>query len=96
QTFDVATEVIGFQLVPEPERKLWPGSYIAHPVAFILTTAAGVDEWAYGVVSGYTVSDTNAILHIVSPGGPTRLLLTDEQSVIKVDPLNYALRPGTA
>ncbi|GMF42775.1 unnamed protein product [Phytophthora fragariaefolia] len=63
-TFDVPTEVIGFRVVPGAERKLWPGSYIAHPVAFILTTTAGVDEWAYGVVSGYTASDTNTILHI--------------------------------
>ncbi|KAE8976363.1 hypothetical protein PR003_g26267 [Phytophthora rubi] len=94
KTFAVATEVIGFRLVPDSERRLWSGSYIAHPVAFILTSTAGVDEWAYGVVSGYTASDMNDILHIVSPDGPTRFPLTDRESVIKVDPLNYALRPG--
>jgi hypothetical protein len=44
KTFAVATEVIGFRLVLDSERRLWPGSYIAHPVAFILTTTVGVDE----------------------------------------------------
>ncbi|KAG1702278.1 hypothetical protein DVH05_010068 [Phytophthora capsici] len=93
-TFDLPIDIVRYRLVPETERRFWPGSYVAHTVAFIKTSPSGVDEWAYGVVSGYTASETTNILHIVSHEGPTRLPLTDTQSLIKVDALNYALQPG--
>ncbi|POM72365.1 Hypothetical protein PHPALM_10926 [Phytophthora palmivora] len=91
--FEVAKDIVELRLVPY-ERQLWPGSYLAHPVAFVKTEHSGVDSWSYGVVSGYTASETTHLLHITSAEGPTRFPLTDTQSVIKVDSLNYALQPG--
>jgi len=76
------------------ERDLWPGSYVAHPVAFAWTPADGVDEWLYGVVSGYTVSELMTVLHVVCQDGSVRLPLTSTTSVIKVDVLNYTLQTG--
>ncbi|OWZ18015.1 hypothetical protein PHMEG_0007963 [Phytophthora megakarya] len=93
-TFEIPTTIVGFRLVPESERTQWPGSYVSFPVAFVRTSDAGVDEWSYGVVSGYTASDTTGILHISCSDEPARFPLTNVESIIKVDPLNYALRPG--
>ncbi|KAF4030415.1 hypothetical protein GN244_ATG17795 [Phytophthora infestans] len=42
----------------------------------------------------YTAAETTNILHIVSHDGPTRFQLTNTQSLIKVDALNYAFQPG--
>ncbi|KAH7464854.1 uncharacterized protein KRP23_12592 [Phytophthora ramorum] len=92
--FEVPKDIVELRLVPEYERQLWPGSYLAHPVAFVKTAHSGVDSWSYGVVSGYTASETTHLLHIASAEGPTRFPLTDTQSVRKVDSLNYALQPG--
>eukprot|EP00644_Phytophthora_capsici_P011655 jgi/Phyca11/123251/e_gw1.50.117.1 len=61
---DAATEhetplsTIQFRIVPDHERTWWPGSYVAHPVAFVTPSADGVDHWAYGVVTGYSASET--------------------------------------
>ncbi|KAE8961343.1 hypothetical protein PR001_g30071, partial [Phytophthora rubi] len=76
------------------ERDRWPGSYIAHPVAFAWTSADGVDEWTYGVVSGYTLSELMTTLHVVCQDRSIRLPLTSTTSVITVDVLNYALQTG--
>ncbi|KAG1700712.1 hypothetical protein DVH05_011571 [Phytophthora capsici] len=94
ETFEAPLDVIKVRRVPEAERRCWPGSFVAHPVAFRKTTKDGVDVWDYGVVAGYTSADTTDILHIVGRNEPTRHPLTDLQSVIKVDPLTYALQPG--
>ncbi|GMF54398.1 unnamed protein product [Phytophthora fragariaefolia] len=91
--FEVPKNIVRFRLVSNSERKFWPGSYLAHTVAFVQTSRAGIDEWCYGVVTGYTASDTTDTLHILNADGPTRFPLTNLQSVIKVDALNYALLP---
>ncbi|OWZ18012.1 hypothetical protein PHMEG_0007960 [Phytophthora megakarya] len=57
-------------------------------VVCILPGCIRVDEWSYGVVSGYTASATTGILHISSSDGPARFPLTNVESIIKVDPLN--------
>ncbi|ETK84957.1 hypothetical protein F442_10269 [Phytophthora nicotianae P10297] len=94
ETVDVPSNVIEFRTVSELVRRLWPGSYVAHPVAYIRTTGEGVDLGAYGIVSGYTSSDPTATLHIVRSNGPVQPPLTGPYSAIKVDPLNYALQAG--
>ncbi|OWZ07899.1 hypothetical protein PHMEG_00019640 [Phytophthora megakarya] len=35
--FEVPKDIVELRLVPEYERQLWPGSYLAHPVAFVKT-----------------------------------------------------------
>ncbi|EGZ19141.1 hypothetical protein PHYSODRAFT_354173 [Phytophthora sojae] len=72
---------------------LWPGSFLAHPVAFVMTSEDGVDEWAYGIVSVYTAS-TETTLHLVRQHGSTRLPLLSTTAVIKADVLNYVLQTG--
>ncbi|KAL3665213.1 hypothetical protein V7S43_009841 [Phytophthora oleae] len=93
--FSMPIETFSRRLVPAQERELWPGSFLAHPVAFVQTSADGVDEWAYGIVSGYTASPVETTLHLVCQHGPTRLALHSTTAVIKVNALNYALQTGS-
>ncbi|KAE9284224.1 hypothetical protein PF008_g27212 [Phytophthora fragariae] len=82
------------RVVPARERDLWPGSYLAHPVAFVWTTDDGVDVWSYGVVSGCSATDDETTLHIVGHEGPVRLPLVATTAIIKADVLTYALQIG--
>ncbi|OWZ18289.1 hypothetical protein PHMEG_0007641 [Phytophthora megakarya] len=93
-SFSLPWEAFCHRIVSTEERLLWPGSYIAHPIAFIQTSQDGVDEWTYGVVSGYTIAVSETTLHVVCSQGVTRLLLLPTSSVIKVDALHYALQTG--
>ncbi|KAH7491173.1 uncharacterized protein KRP23_98 [Phytophthora ramorum] len=90
----IPLDMFGYRTVQNLERELWPGSFVAHPVAFIRTSAAGPDEWAYGVVSGYTASESVTTLHLGCQDTTTRLPLLPETPVIKVDALNYAIQTG--
>eukprot|EP00644_Phytophthora_capsici_P008698 jgi/Phyca11/111683/e_gw1.20.537.1 len=56
ETFEAPLDVIKVRRVPEAERRCWPGSFVAHPVAFRKTTKDGVDVWDYGVPGGGTNS----------------------------------------
>ncbi|POM68195.1 Hypothetical protein PHPALM_15675 [Phytophthora palmivora] len=42
--------------VDAEEATLWPGSYLVHPVAFVLLHGPCVGQWAYGVVVRYEVN----------------------------------------
>ncbi|KAG1709866.1 hypothetical protein DVH05_016881 [Phytophthora capsici] len=90
----VPVQTLQHRVVPAHERELWPGSLLAHPIAFSRTSADGVDVWAYGVVSGYDSSEHYATLHIICPNGSVRLRFNTTSTVIKVDVLNYALQTG--
>lgn len=87
-------ETFKLRAVPACERSMWPGSFVAHPIAFACTSSDGVDEWTYGVVSGYTSSEQATTLHVVCQDGSVRLPLSSTVSVIKADVLNYALQTG--
>ncbi|KAE8882963.1 hypothetical protein PF002_g27000 [Phytophthora fragariae] len=80
------------RVVPARERDLWPGSYLAHPVAFVWTTDDGVDVWSYGVVSGCSATDDETTLHIVGHEGPVRLPLVATTAIIKADVLTILFR----
>ncbi|EGZ12439.1 hypothetical protein PHYSODRAFT_317516 [Phytophthora sojae] len=58
-------ETFKLRAVPACERSMWPGSFVAHPIAFACTSSDGVDEWTYGVVSGYTSSEQATTLHVL-------------------------------
>lgn len=60
-------------------------------MAFARTSADGIDEWSYGVVSGYTATEHATTLHIVCQNKPVRLPFTATTAVIQ---LNYALQTG--
>ncbi|KAG1698591.1 hypothetical protein DVH05_014459 [Phytophthora capsici] len=90
----LSVERFRLRLVSPHERELWPGSFIAHPVAFVRASKEGVGEWAYGVVSGYSMTGLTPILHLVCHDGAVRHSLAPDTPVIKVDILNYALQTG--
>ncbi|POM72342.1 Hypothetical protein PHPALM_10954, partial [Phytophthora palmivora] len=68
--------------VDAEEATLWPGSYLAHPVAFGLPHGPCVGQWAYGVVVRYEVNTDGTWLSDLS----------DE--LIKADPITYVLQIG--
>ncbi|GMF14368.1 unnamed protein product [Phytophthora fragariaefolia] len=84
---------IGSTVMYPQERDLWPGSFLAHPVAFVLTSEDGVDEWAYGIVSGYTATPETT-LHLTHQHGSTTLPLLPTTAAIKADVLNYVFQTG--
>ncbi|ETP19849.1 hypothetical protein F441_06302 [Phytophthora nicotianae CJ01A1] len=76
------------------EAELWPGSYVGHPIAFAQSGDETSNLWGYGLVSGYSMEDNGPVLHVRLDKQTQRIPLTDTQSVIAVDRLNYALRTG--
>lgn len=90
--YETLISIIQFRIVPDHERTWWPGSYVAHPVAFVIQSAEGVARWAYGVVTGYSSSETSTILNIASHAGSLRFSMADQPPIIKVDTLNYTLQ----
>ncbi|KAE8982265.1 hypothetical protein PF011_g21684 [Phytophthora fragariae] len=93
-TYTMPLSTVQHRVVPARERDLWPGSYLAHPVAFVWTTDDGVDVWSCGVVSGYSATEDETTLHILGHEGPVRLPLVTTTAIIKADVLTYALQIG--
>ncbi|KAG6954221.1 hypothetical protein JG688_00012469 [Phytophthora aleatoria] len=94
KVFSLSLEVFGCRAVPAHERGLWPGSFVAHRVAFARTSPYGIDEWSYGVESGYRATEQVTTLHVICTDSSVRLPLTTTTMVIKADVLNYALQTG--
>ncbi|KAG3148222.1 hypothetical protein PC128_g23646 [Phytophthora cactorum] len=92
--FSLSLEVFGYRAVPAHERGLWPGSFVAHRVAFARTSPYGIDEWSYAVESGYRATEQVTTLHVICTDSSVRLPLTTTTMVIKADVLNYALQTG--
>ncbi|KAF4044992.1 hypothetical protein GN244_ATG02621 [Phytophthora infestans] len=92
--FSILMETLTHRIVSASEQGLWPGSFLAHPVAFARMSMEGIQEWCYGVVSGYETTGSSATLHIVSSSDSSRLTLSESTLVIKADVLNYALQTG--
>ncbi|KAF4133400.1 hypothetical protein GN958_ATG17419 [Phytophthora infestans] len=89
--FSISMETLTHRIVSASEQGLWPS---AHPVAFARMSMEGIQEWCYGVVSGYETTGSSATLHIVSSSDSSRLTLSESTLVIKADVLNYALQTG--
>ncbi|KAE8985848.1 hypothetical protein PF004_g20312 [Phytophthora fragariae] len=90
--FEVKLAVLRHRIVGSIESDLWPGSYVGHPIAFIQPAGVAVDQWAYGLVTGYTMQSKVAQLHVLHNEGALRIRLISTSTVIAVDRLNYALR----
>ncbi|ETP18168.1 hypothetical protein F441_07576 [Phytophthora nicotianae CJ01A1] len=61
--FDVKLAVLRHRIVESVEAELWPGSYVGHPIAFVQSAGDSSDQWAYGLVTGYSMQDHTAQLH---------------------------------
>ncbi|POM75423.1 Hypothetical protein PHPALM_7478, partial [Phytophthora palmivora] len=80
--------------VDAEEATLWPGSYLAHPVAFVLPHGPCVGQWAYGVVVRYEVNTDGTWLSVLSDERAISVALMEPLRVIKADPITYVLQIG--
>eukprot|EP00644_Phytophthora_capsici_P014397 jgi/Phyca11/99312/e_gw1.3.722.1 len=63
--FDVKASILRHRIVDTNETELWPGSYVGQPIAFVQSEGVTSDRWDYGLVSGYSMQDNTAILHLL-------------------------------
>ncbi|EGZ05623.1 hypothetical protein PHYSODRAFT_342413 [Phytophthora sojae] len=66
---EVSLDVLRRRAVSQEESELWPGSYVGHPIAFIQPDGPTMDQWAFGLVTGYRMADTVPWLHIRHENG---------------------------
>ncbi|KAE9244423.1 hypothetical protein PF002_g7768 [Phytophthora fragariae] len=92
--FEVKIATLRHRLVRGEEAELWPGSYVGHPIAFVQTRGEDSEPWTYGLVTGYSMQDKAALLHVRFNSQALRIQLTTPPTVIVVDRLNYALSTG--
>ncbi|EGZ13288.1 hypothetical protein PHYSODRAFT_410023, partial [Phytophthora sojae] len=78
----------------DEEGELWPGTFVGHPIAFIMPDGPSLDEWTFGVVAGYHMAGGHPYLHVRGDGVPVKLKLEQPPNVIKVDWVNYVLQTG--
>ncbi|KAE8981572.1 hypothetical protein PF011_g21965 [Phytophthora fragariae] len=92
--YDVKVAILRHRLAHGEEAELWPGSYVGHPIAFAQTRGEDSDQWAYGLVTGYSMQDKAALLHVRFNSQALHVQLITPPTVIVVDRLNYALSTG--
>ncbi|RLN21095.1 hypothetical protein BBJ28_00021930 [Nothophytophthora sp. Chile5] len=93
---EIPVATLTTRVVGQSESELWPGSYVGHPVAFIHSLGASTGQWAYGVVTGYSLQHHGPQLSIISGSDAVLVPLVDPPRIIKVDPINYVLQTGGA
>ncbi|ETP24619.1 hypothetical protein F441_02428 [Phytophthora nicotianae CJ01A1] len=94
--FDVKLAVLRHRIVESVEAELWPGSYVGHPIAFVQSAGDSSDQWAYGLVTGYSMQDHIAQLHVLHEAQTLCVQLRSTSTVIAIDRLNYALQTGAS
>ena len=94
EEFEMPAAALRFRLVSEKETELWPGYYVAIPVAFVESRGPAVGRWAYGVVTGYHMTGEHPILEVLHGDETVPVRLDESFRIIKVDHLNYALQVG--
>jgi len=94
QEVEVPVSKLELRKVDASEAELWPGSYIAHPVAFVQPSGPCVGQWTYCVVVRYEVTSVGTWLSVVSGGQSVSVALSEPLRVIKADPITYALEIG--
>ncbi|KAE8899242.1 hypothetical protein PF005_g25465 [Phytophthora fragariae] len=57
------------RVVSDDEGALWPGAYVGHPIAFIQPDGLSMDEWAFGLITGYSMKGSVPWLHVRHAGG---------------------------
>ncbi|RLN94760.1 hypothetical protein BBJ28_00005286 [Nothophytophthora sp. Chile5] len=91
---EIPAATLTARVVGQSESELWPGSYVGHPVAFIHPLGTSTGQWAYGVVTGYSLQHDGSQLSIISGSDAVMVSLVDPSRIIKVDPTNYVLQTG--
>ncbi|OWZ13804.1 hypothetical protein PHMEG_00012810 [Phytophthora megakarya] len=89
----IPCSTLGMRMVDVSESILWPGSYLTHPVAFVLPGGPHAGQWAYGVTR-YEVNTDGLWLTIISGNEVTSVKLLEPLRVMKADPITYALQVG--
>ncbi|KAG3100306.1 hypothetical protein PI125_g14790 [Phytophthora idaei] len=80
------------RLVSDDERSLWAGSFVGYPVAFTQPDGLEMDTWVYGIVTGYSMSGTEAMLQLRYAEAVRKLALQLPLNVVKVEGIDYALQ----
>lgn len=94
--FDVKVAVLRYRIVEPTESELWPGYYVGHSIAFVQPAGDSSDQWAYGLVTGYTRQSQLVQLHVRHDTQTPYIRLFSTYTVIAVDRLNCALRTGAS
>ncbi|KAG3099252.1 hypothetical protein PI124_g19874 [Phytophthora idaei] len=90
---EIETSVLLRRSVCSEEREQFPGPYVGHAVAFAQNDGpAMVDQWAFGVVTGYRMVGTVVWLHVHHAGESCKIELHRQQNVVMVDWINYVLQ----
>ncbi|EEY59947.1 uncharacterized protein PITG_13106 [Phytophthora infestans T30-4] len=90
----VEVAVLRCRQVTDEESGLWPGMFVGHPIAFIQPDGIGMDEWTFGLVTGYHMFKHQPWLHIRCKEDAKKIKLEQPPNVIKVDWINYVLQTG--
>ncbi|OWZ16812.1 hypothetical protein PHMEG_0009343 [Phytophthora megakarya] len=93
---EVKVTILRHRVVDQGESDLYPGSYVGHPIAFVQPAGDTSNQWAYGLVTGYSIQNKTALLSIRHEAETFKLQLHTTSTVIAVDRLNYALRTGAS
>ncbi|RLN51269.1 hypothetical protein BBJ28_00023443 [Nothophytophthora sp. Chile5] len=88
----IDTTVLRRRQVDESESDMWPGTFVGHPIAFIQQDGPAIDQWAFGLVTGYSMTAGRPRLHVRHANTGCKVDLRQPPNVIKVDWLNYALQ----
>ncbi|KAE8965699.1 hypothetical protein PR003_g28915 [Phytophthora rubi] len=91
---EIETALLKRRAVSDDESALWPGTYVGHPIAFIQPDGPEMDLWAFGLVSGYSMTGATPWLHVRHAGGNCKVALHQLTNVIKIDWISYALQPA--
>lgn len=91
---EIGVKVLKRRLVSDEERALWPGTYVGHPIAFIQPDGPTMDQWDFGLVTGYRMVGAEGWLHVRHANGTCKVAIQQMSNAIKVDWINYALHPS--
>ncbi|KAE8881465.1 hypothetical protein PF005_g14110 [Phytophthora fragariae] len=90
----VDVSILKRRQVRDVESDMWPGMFVGHPIAFVQPEGASMDEWSFGVVTGYRMTQSIPWLHVRCAEGAAKIKLEQPPNVIKVDWVNYVIQTG--
>ncbi|KAJ8533318.1 hypothetical protein ON010_g13936 [Phytophthora cinnamomi] len=94
-TVEIPSSVLASSVISVAEANWWPGSYLSTPVTFVLPGCTDMGNRCYDVVTAYAMDGIDALLVVRCGAHSCRVKLTEPSSIIKVEPLMYALQSGS-
>ncbi|KAE8896832.1 hypothetical protein PF005_g21074 [Phytophthora fragariae] len=88
---EVDVSILKRRQVSDVESDLSPDMFVGHPIAFVQPEGASMDEWSFGVVTGYRMVRSTPWLHVRCAEGAAEIKLEQPPNVIKVDWVNYVI-----